>query len=69
MLAFKFRPVHPRRMEDEELEAVVREFAREANDAYHEYERGYADADATLRVLRSHLDRLEAAVEPGTGGG
>jgi chromosome segregation ATPase len=67
MLAFKFRPVHPRRMEDEAIEAV-REFIREANDAYDEYEQGYADADATLRVLRAHLDRLETAVDPATDG-
>lgn len=68
MLAFKFRPVHRRRMKDEPLEPAVREFIRQANDAYHEYEQGYADADATLRVLRAHLDRLETAVESDTGG-
>lgn len=50
-------------MTDEDIESVVREFLRDANRAYEEYEQGYADADATLRVLRSHIDRLEREVE------
>lgn len=49
-------------MTDEDLEVVVEEFLRDANRAYEEYEQGYADADATLRVLRSHIDRLEREV-------
>lgn len=50
-------------MTDDALETVVKEFIRDANRAYEEYEQGYADADATLRVLRSHIDRLEREIE------
>lgn len=50
-------------MTDDALETVVEEFIRDANRAYEEYEQGYADADATLRVLRSHIDRLEREIE------
>lgn len=45
-------------MTDDDLEPVVRSFIRDAEAAYEEYEQGYADADATLQVLRDHLDRL-----------
>lgn len=50
-------------MSDDDLERAVAEFIENAERAYDEYEQGYADADATLRLLRSHLDRLEADVE------
>lgn len=50
-------------MADQALDAIVTEFLRDANRAYEEYEQGYADADATLRVLRSHLDRLERQIQ------
>lgn len=50
-------------MSDDELERAVAAFIADAERAYDEYEQGYADADATLRVLRSHLDRLESDVE------
>lgn len=53
----------PPDMTNEALETVVEEFLRDANRAYEEYEQGYADADATLRLLRSHIDRLEREVE------
>lgn len=49
-------------MGEEDLETVVAAFLRDANRAYDEYEQGYADADATLRMLRSHIDRLEREV-------
>jgi hypothetical protein len=45
-------------MTDDDLEAAVRTFLRDAERAYGEYDQGYADADATLRMLREHLDRL-----------
>lgn len=45
-------------MTDDDLEADVRAFLRDAETAYEEYDAGYADADATLRVLRAHIDRL-----------
>jgi hypothetical protein len=60
--ALKFRsPVRPAMAED--LEPEVRDVLSDVNAAYEEYERGYADADATLRVVRSHLDRLEAELD------
>jgi phage shock protein A len=49
--------------DDTDLERAVAEFITDAERAYDEYEQGYADADATLRLLRSHLDRLESEVE------
>lgn len=42
---------------------AVRRFVADAEDAYDEYDAGYADADATLRLLRCHLDRLENALD------
>lgn len=47
----------------DDLEAAVRRFLRDAETAYEEYEKGYVDADATLRVLRSHVDHLESELE------
>lgn len=48
-----------------DCEVAVESFLRDAERAYEEYDQGYADADATLRLLRSHLDRLadEVGVE------
>ncbi len=40
---------------------AVDRFLRKADDAYEEYERGYADADATLRRLRRHITALREA--------
>ena len=49
-------------MDDErDLEAAVREFLDAADRCYGEYDQGYADADATLRQLRSHVSDLRAA--------
>jgi hypothetical protein len=50
-------------MSDEELEDAVGAFLRGADEAYGEYERGYADADATLSVLETHLRELREAYE------
>ena len=49
--------------DDTDLERAVAEFIDDAERAYDEYDQGYADADATLRLLRSHLDRLESEVD------
>ena len=46
-----------------DLEDAVRTFLSDADDCYGEYENGYADADATLRRLDSHLEELREAVE------
>ena len=40
---------------------VIEEFLRKADAAYEEYEQGYADADATLRRLESHVEELRDA--------
>jgi len=42
---------------------AVEEFLEKADTAYKEYDHGYADADATLRRLERHLERLRDAVE------
>lgn len=50
-------------MSDDELEDAVARFLKGADKAYSEYEQGYADADATLDVLETHLDELREAHE------
>ena len=40
---------------------AIEEFLRKADTAYKEYEQGYADADATLRRLESHVEELRDA--------
>ena len=47
----------------DDLDAAVEQFLADAERAYDEYDQGYADADATLRLLRSHLDHLRSAFE------
>jgi hypothetical protein len=49
--------------DSDDLNAAVEQFLADAERAYDEYEQGYADADATLRLLRSHIDHLRSAVE------
>jgi len=50
-------------MADDDLETAVREFLHRAETACEEYDRGYVDADATLAVLRRHVDDLADEVE------
>lgn len=45
--------------DDTDIEAAVQQFVDDAEDAYGEYDQGYADADAVLRLLRNHLDQLK----------
>jgi hypothetical protein len=40
---------------------AVEEFLENADTAYGEYDRGYADADATLRRLKRHVEDLREA--------
>jgi hypothetical protein len=47
----------------DDLRAAVESFVDDVELALHEYEEGYADADATLSVVESHLDDLQAALE------
>lgn len=47
----------------EDLEQTVEEFLERVDAAYEEYEQGYTDADATLRVVKGHVDHLRDEVE------
>ncbi len=46
-----------------DTDEAVEEFLDRAEAAYEEYDHGYADADATLRRLERHIERLRDAVE------
>jgi hypothetical protein len=46
-----------------DADAAVSKFLADADSALAEYDDGYADADATLRVLRRHIDALRNSVE------
>ncbi len=47
----------------DDLETAVERFLDETETALGEYDQGYVDADATLSVIRSHLDELAVAAE------
>ena len=49
-------------MSDESVEAAVERFLDETESALDDYDQGYADADATLSVIRTRMDELTAAV-------
>ena len=40
------------------FDEVVADVLDDIDAAYDDYERGYADADATLSVVMTHVDRL-----------
>lgn len=42
----------------DELDEAVEEFLRNADSVYDEYEQGYADADAALSMLETHVESL-----------
>jgi hypothetical protein len=46
-----------------DTETAVERFLRAYDDAMDEYDAGYVDADATLRVVDGHVDRLREALE------
>jgi predicted transcriptional regulator len=50
-------------MSDEPIETAVERFLDETESALDDYDQGYADADATLSVIRSRMDELAAAVD------
>lgn len=52
-------------MTDDEpgLADAVDRFLDEADAAFDQYDQGYADADATVAVLRSHAGDLRDALE------
>ena len=50
-------------MTDDPSNAAVERFLDRAESALDSYDQGYADADATLATLRTHVDELSASVE------
>lgn len=46
-----------------DYEAAIEDFLDATDTALEEYDQGYVDADATLRVVRAHVDELRDAVE------
>ncbi|GAB3699283.1 hypothetical protein [Halorubrum pallidum] len=52
-------------MSDQSIEAVIEQFLDKTASALDDYEEGYADADATLSVIRTRIDELERAVDGG----
>lgn len=46
-----------------DLESAVDAFLSEADDCYEQYDRGYVDADATLRRLEVAIDDLRESTE------
>jgi hypothetical protein len=49
--------------ETDPLDEVVADVLSDVDAAYADYERGYTDADATLSVVLSHLDRLRDGID------
>jgi len=49
-----------------ELESAIERFLDETESSLDSYDQGYADADATLSVIRTHVDELAAAVDEET---
>ena len=47
----------------DELEDAVETLLDEVETAYGEYEQGYADADATLELVMSHVEDLRDEYE------
>jgi hypothetical protein len=47
-------------MSDHKQSPAVAQFLDRADAAFEEYDQGYADADATIAVLRRHVDQLRA---------
>ncbi|QSG06729.1 hypothetical protein [Halapricum desulfuricans] len=44
-------------------DAAVEQFLDAVDAAFEEYDQGYADADATLRVVRTHVEDLRDDVD------
>lgn len=44
-------------------EAAIEEFLDATDTALEEYDQGYVDADATLSIVRTHVDELRDVVE------
>lgn len=55
----------PSRGQRADLEDAVVRFLDDTDTALEEYDQGYADADATLSVIRTHLSELRDAADDG----
>ncbi|WP_197428533.1 hypothetical protein [Halapricum sp. CBA1109] len=44
-------------------EAAIEQFLDDADAALSEYDQGYADADATLTLVRDHIDELRETLD------
>lgn len=47
----------------DDIDTAVEDFLDKTDAALDEYDQGYTDADATLRVIRDHLSDLRDAAE------
>jgi len=54
-------------MSDESIEAAVERFLNETESVLDDYDQGYADADATLSVVRTRIDELAAVADESDG--
>lgn len=50
-------------MTTDTLDVAVQRFLDRTESALQDYDQGYADADATLAVVRTHIDELAAAAD------
>jgi hypothetical protein len=50
-------------MTDDDLADAVERFLDGTDAALAEYDQGYVDADATVSVIRTHVDELRDAVD------
>jgi len=48
---------------EEPLDETVAQFLRDVDSAHEDYDRGYVDADATLSVVMTHVEKLRDAHE------
>lgn len=46
-----------------DTDAAIQEFLDGTDAALSEYDKGYADADATLSLVRKHIEELRETVE------
>jgi hypothetical protein len=59
----KFSPPGFQRTGMTDPEDAIEQFLAAADDCYADYDKGYDDADATLRRLEAHIDELRSATE------
>ena len=75
LAAWRRRPAGPykgaapaeRSMSEDDIEDAVETFLTEYERAKGEYEQGYADADATLELVETHVATLREALEEHEG--